>query len=82
MNGNLIQVARLVSHSVLSQFITEKSNLKEEGFIFGSQFQILPSMVNWLHCFRPEMRQNMMVAGACVTSRWPGSKNRKGLWTR
>lgn len=37
--------------------ILENNNLKEESFFYSSKFQKVQSILAWLHCFRPAVRQ-------------------------
>lgn len=41
--------------------------LKVEIFIFYSPFQKFQTMVNWLHCFGPEIKQNIKAVEECST---------------
>jgi hypothetical protein len=38
-----------------------RKQLKGRKVYLSSQFQRLQSMVDWLHCFGPEMRENIVV---------------------
>jgi hypothetical protein len=76
---------RLCPHEYVSQtfFLCYKHlNLREEGFLLAHTFRRFKSMVSWLYCCGPLVRQNMMVARTCgkaklLPSWWPGSRDRQ-----
>jgi hypothetical protein len=53
------------------------NNLKEEMFIFGPWFQKFQTMVTWLHCFGPVVRQEHVEGTKLLTSWWLRNKMRE-----
>jgi hypothetical protein len=56
-------------------FFPEIINLWRRKVCFGSQFWRFQPIINWAHCFGPEVRQHTMVGRECME--W-GSGNGRG----
>jgi hypothetical protein len=56
----------LVTFSLLLQ-TPERKNLKGRRVYFDLAFQRFHSKINWIHCFGPERRQNILMAVVFTT---------------